>query len=167
MRKLYNSKTETNIKPEVLKIIGKEQVKPLFLVMQKVYFDEIECGQKDVEFRNDSDFYISRLCTKDNSGKITGLKNYKTVLLQEGYNPGARRMTVEIKNIEYFANEGFEIYLGSILSRANFDRTNAPKRAKLDPTKPRQPKKKKVVKTQLEIAKLRKNNMLNRHTRGK
>lgn len=167
MRKLYNSKTETNIKPEVLKITDEKQIKSLFLVMQKVYFDEIECGNKKVEYRDDSDFYISRLCTKDNSGKITGIKNYKTVLLQEGYNPGARRMTVEILDIKYDRYDGFEIYLGEILSRENFDRTNAPKRAKSDPTKPKQPKKKKVVKTQLEIAKLRKNNMLNRHARGK
>ena len=113
----------------------KEQAKPLFLVMQKVWFDEIECGNKKVEYRDDSDFYISRLCSKDKEGKITGLKNYKMVILQEGYNKGARRMMVEITDIKYFRYAGFEIYLGEILSRENFDRTNAPKRAKSDNSK--------------------------------
>ena len=135
--------------------------KPLFLVMQKIWFDEIECGNKKVEYRDDSDFYISRLCSKDKEGKITGLKNYKTVLLQEGYNPGARRMMVEITDIKYLRYDGFEIYLGEILSRENFDRTNAPKRAKSD--KPKQThiqKKKMAVKTQLEKAKYRKSIVL-------
>ena len=120
----FNAETET-----------KEQAKPLFLVMQKVWFDEIECGNKKVEYRDDSDFYISRLCSKDKEGKITGIKNYKMVLLQEGYNKGARRMMAEITDIKYFRYSGFEIYLGEILSRENFDRTNAPKRAKSDNSK--------------------------------
>lgn len=61
-----------------------------------------------VEYRDDSDFYISRLCSKDKEGKITGLKNYKMVILQEGYNKGARRMMVEITDIKYFRYAGFE-----------------------------------------------------------
>ena len=59
--KIENSQIETKTK---------EQAKPLFLVMQKVWFDEIECGNKKVEYRDDSDFYISRLCNKDKEGKI-------------------------------------------------------------------------------------------------
>ena len=150
--KISNSKNETETK---------EQAKPLFLVMQKVWFDEIECGNKKVEYRDDSDFYISRLCNRDKEGKITGLKNYKMVLLQEGYNPGARRMMVEITDIKYLRYDGFEIYLGEILSRENFDRSNAPKRAKSDkPKQTRIQKKKRAVKTQLEKAKSRKSIVL-------
>ena len=149
--KISNSKIETETK---------EQAKPLFLVMQKVWFDEIECGNKKVEYRDDSDFYISRLCNKDKEGKITGLKNYKTVLLQEGYNKGARRMMVEITDIKYLRYDGFEIYLGEILSRENFDRSNAPKRAKSDNSKQTRKPKKRAVKTQLEKAKSRKSIVL-------
>lgn len=156
-KRFYKSTTE-KIKPIELQINTERETKPLFLVMQKVWFDEIDCGEKDVEYRDDSDFYTSRFCTKDKSGNLTGIKNYKTVMMQEGYNPGARRMTIEIKDIKYFPGDGFEIYLGSILTRENFDRTNVPKRAKSDPSKT--PSKKKIVKSQLEISKLRRNKRL-------
>ena len=160
MRRPHNSRKRVKIKEDHLPIEGKEQPKPLFLVMQKVWFDEIECGNKDIEYRDDSAFYISRLCTKDKEGSITGLKNYKSVILQEGYHPGSRRMMVEIVDIKYFKRDGFEIYLGKILSRENFDRTNAPKRAVSEKPKQTSPKKKKVVKTQLEKAKMRKGSVL-------
>lgn len=122
-----------------------EQKKPLFLVMQKVWFDEVESGEKKTEYREDTEFYRSRLLTKDR----TAIKNYKTLIMQEGYNAGARRMVLEISNIEYFVNDEFQIHLGQIIERLNFDRTNAPKRKPSDkPRKPRKPAVKKLTATE-------------------
>lgn len=160
MKRPHNIRKKVKIADQSLPVELNEQPKPLFLVMQKVWFDEIESGNKTVEYRDDTAFYISRLCAKDKEGKITGLKNYKTVVLQEGYNPGARRMTVEVVDIKYFNREGFEIYLGDIISRENFDRTNAPKRTVSENLQPSAPRKKKVIKTQLEKAKIRKGAVL-------
>lgn len=96
----------------------KEQAKPLFLVMQKVWFDEIENSSKVEEYRDGTEFYFSRLCNRDKTGKILSLKNFKTAILQEGYHAGARRMIIEISKISYDGD--FTIHLGQILERINF-----------------------------------------------
>lgn len=87
--------------------------KPLFLIMQKYWFDEILSGNKEVEFRDDTPFYRSRFITKD--GKF---KNYQTVIMQVGYHANARRMTIEVKKI--ILDGDFEIHFGKILD-SNFD----------------------------------------------
>ena len=107
--KIANSKLETETK---------EQAKPLFLVMQKVWFDKIENGSKVEEYRDGTEFYFSRLCNRDKTGKILSLKNFKTAILQEGYHAGARRMKIEISKISYDGD--FTIHLGQILERINF-----------------------------------------------
>lgn len=97
----------------------KEQEKPLFLIMQKVWFDQIEKGKKIEEYREGTDFYKSRLCNIDKkTSEITSIKNYKSVILQVGYNTGARRMIVEVNKIDL--KRDFTIHLGNILERQNF-----------------------------------------------
>ena len=121
------TKSANNAKTNVLKAKNsdfkadtetKEQAKPLFLVMQKIWFDEIENGSKKEEYRDGTEFYFSRLCNRDKTGKILSLKNFKTAILQEGYHAGARRMKIEISKISYDGD--FTIYLGQILNRINF-----------------------------------------------
>lgn len=131
MRKSQNSRLKTKsakyAKTNVLKAKNsdfqaetetKEQAKPLFLVMQKVWFDKIENGSKKEEYRDGTEFYFSRLCNRDKTGKILSLKNFKNAILQEGYHAGARRMKIEISKISYDGD--FTIYLGQILERINF-----------------------------------------------
>ena len=84
--------------------------KPLFLIMQKVWFDEILSGRKDIEYREDTPFYRSRLIAKDGN-----FRNYETLLMQVGYNADAQRMTVEVKNI--ILDDCFEIHLGEIIEK--------------------------------------------------
>lgn len=122
--------------------LGLLEKKPLFLVMQREYFDEIDSGEKTEEYRHGGNFYISRFCKSDKTtGKIIAMRNYTSAILQEGYNTGARRMLIEVKKIEYDGE--FTIYLGSISERLNFDQSNAPKRkASGEPRKPRKPAKK-------------------------
>lgn len=101
-----------NIKTETT-----HQKKPLYLVMQREWFNEIEAGRKIDEYRDKTAFYVSRFCTVKN-GQIQSFKNYKTAILQEGYHVGARRMIVEIFGISL--DDRFTIQLGEILERQNF-----------------------------------------------
>ena len=82
--------------------------KPLFLIMEKVWFDEILGGRKKIEYRDDSPFYRSRLMNKNGQ-----FRNYENAFLQVGYNKDGQRMTVEIKNIVLHGE--FEIHLGNII----------------------------------------------------
>ncbi|WP_028123260.1 hypothetical protein [Epilithonimonas tenax] len=122
--------------------LGPLEKKPLFLVMQRQYFDQIDSGEKTEEYRHGGKFYISRFCKSDKTtGKIIAMRNYTSAILQEGYNPGARRMVIEVKKIEYDGE--FTIYLGGVSERLNFDQSNATKRkASAEPRKPRKPTKK-------------------------
>lgn len=97
----------------------KEQEKPLYLVMQSIWFNKIESGEKTEEYRDGTDHYKSKIFNRDKKTKeINSFKNFKTVLLQEGYHPNARRMIVEVKKIELMRD--FTIHLGAILERINF-----------------------------------------------
>lgn len=82
--------------------------KPLFLIMEKYWFDEILEGRKDIEYRDNTPFYQSRLLNKQGE-----FRNYESVIMQVGYNKEARRMQIEIKKIENHG--GFEIHLGKII----------------------------------------------------
>lgn len=87
--------------------------KPLFLPIKQIYFDEIESGKKKIEYRADTKHYRSRFLNK----KLE-LRNFKTVIIQMGYNAGAKRMLIEIIDIIY--QREFQTHLGSIIERINF-----------------------------------------------
>ena len=72
-------------------------------------FDAIENGSKTEEYRDNTPFYQSRLLNKDK----TAFKKYKTVILQEGYHTGAKRMIVEVEKITL--KRDFTIHLGELL----------------------------------------------------
>lgn len=118
------NKANFTVKPKTrqeLLLDGFDQPKPLFLVMQTVWFNEIESGKKKEEYRDGSNFYKSRLCNIDKkTGAILSLKRYKTVILQEGYRTGARRMIVEVEKIDF--KRDFTIHLGKVLERQNFNK---------------------------------------------
>lgn len=88
--------------------------KPLFLIMQGYWFDEIESGRKIEEYREDTPFYQSRFLNKDKT-----FKTYETAILQEGYHKEARRMIVEVIKIEL--EDVFVVHIGKILERQNFE----------------------------------------------
>lgn len=119
---LQRRKIKLKASPQVVKdypVDSKEQKKPLYLVMQSIWFSKIEIGKKNEEFRDGTQFYKSRLCNIDKkTGEILSFKNYKTVILQEGYHPNARRMIVEIEKITL--KRDFTIHLGQIIERINF-----------------------------------------------
>lgn len=89
----------------------KSQPKPLFLILQKEFFDEIIAGTKTKEYREDSDFHDSRFLTKDHNQ----FKRYDTVIFQNGYHKNARRITVEIKKITLQSR--YIIHLGKVIDK--------------------------------------------------
>lgn len=101
------SRVKTIIKSDVI------EKKPLYLPIEKLYFNQIESGEKKIEYRDDTAHYRSRFLNK--AGE---LRNHKVLLLQEGYNEGARRMLVEIIDIQH--KRQFETHLGQIIDRINF-----------------------------------------------
>lgn len=88
-----------------------KEKKPLFLVIQKEYFDEIVEGTKQKEYRDDTEFYYSRFLNKSN----TKFKNYDCVILQNGYRKDAKRITVKVKKITLSFR--FVIHLGEIIDK--------------------------------------------------
>ncbi|MFP3835328.1 hypothetical protein [Chryseobacterium sp. SIMBA_028] len=103
------SRPQVNLSTEKI-----EQEKPLFLIIQKVWFDKIESGEKTEEYRSNTEFYQSRLLNKSK----TAFKNYRTAILQIGYNSDAKRMMIEIEKITL--KRDFTIHLGKIIERINF-----------------------------------------------
>jgi hypothetical protein len=116
-KRRLNFSSSTQLKD--ISLETKKQQKPLYLVMQSVWFNEIENGSKKEEYRDGSQFYKSRFCNIDKkNGEIISFKNYTTAILQEGYHAGARRMIIEVEKIEL--KRDFTIHLGLILERQNF-----------------------------------------------
>lgn len=83
--------------------------------IEREYFNQIESGNKKIEYRNDTPHYRSRFLNKNGE-----LRNHKVLLLQEGYNEGARRMLIEIVDIQH--KQQFEVHLGKIIERINFNK---------------------------------------------
>lgn len=94
--------------------------KPLFLILQAMHFAPIIAGKKTIEYREASPHNISRLCSKDKIGRITGFRNYETVIFQAGYTKEAKRLTVEVKKMEYYGGI-IEIHLGNVLEKNYVD----------------------------------------------
>lgn len=98
-----------------MKIPGK---KILFLTLEKEFFDLIQSGQKDWEFRDYKEFFIKRLMNPDKT-----FKTYDYILFQNGYRKDARQMLVEFKGVRivkerkglFKTKKGFEIELGKIV----------------------------------------------------
>lgn len=99
--------TKTTIKSTIT------ENKPLYLPIERYYFNQIESGEKKIEYRDDTPHYRSRFLNKQGE-----LRNHKVLLLQEGYNSGAKRMLIEITNIIY--QREFQTHLGSIIEKINF-----------------------------------------------
>lgn len=109
-RKLFE--LYVNKKPlDKIQLSQTKEPKPLHLVLQRVYFDQILEGSKTSEYRDKKAFYDSRLMR---NGEY---RNFSHVVFQEGYHKDARRMKVEIKKIKLHRNF-YEIYLGKIVEKS-------------------------------------------------
>lgn len=70
-----------------------------YMTIQNVYLHEMRNGQKNVEYRDYSEYYLGKFFTKDNTGNYSRVKPYTHLLLQGGYNPDSPRMLIELKGI--------------------------------------------------------------------
>ncbi|ASK29748.1 hypothetical protein CEY12_06345 [Chryseobacterium sp. T16E-39] len=109
--------------------------KELYLVLQKKWFLEILQGKKTEEYRDFTEYYVSRLGVLDKDGELTDTKKFDTVRFQLGYAKNAPQIVVECKDVlieydsedvEEFTNENsnFAIILGEILDKINCENLN-------------------------------------------
>ncbi len=70
----------------------------LFLTIKKIQLDKIIAGTKKTEYRDYTDYYLSRFYDVDENDNLKQ-KPFKYVLFQAGYSRGALRAKFELKGI--------------------------------------------------------------------
>jgi len=98
------------------KLTVKQNLKPLFLILHKKWFDEIKAGKKKKEFREMTEYWRRR---------IEG-REYSCIIFQNGYAKNAPRVKVQYKGYsiaqlthEHFKNKPVTVYalkLGEIIN---------------------------------------------------
>ena len=73
----------------------------LFLTIKTVYLYHMKSGDKNVEYREPSDFIFTRLYDNYSKNKFSKPKNISHILFQAGYNPDSPRMLIELKGWNY------------------------------------------------------------------
>jgi hypothetical protein len=107
--------------------------KELFLRLKKEWFLKILKGEKKEEYRDYTEYYVSRLAVLDKDGEMIDTRKYDTVRFQLGYSK--TEIIVECKDvlIEYdeddseefnFDNSNFVVILGDILEKINCESLN-------------------------------------------
>jgi len=102
----------------------------LYLVLQKKWFDMILSGEKKEEYRDFTEYYVSRLGVLDKDGELIDTKKFDTVRFQLGYRKNAPQIVVECKDVLIEVDENdkdeitdensnFVIILGEILEKIN------------------------------------------------
>jgi superfamily II DNA or RNA helicase len=71
----------------------------LYLTIKNEFLDEIRKGEKNVEYRDLTEFYLQSFFGKDAKGKYTESKKLTHLLLQGGYSANSPRMLVQLKGI--------------------------------------------------------------------
>lgn len=102
----------------------------LYLVLQKKWFEQILSGEKKEEYRDFTEYYVSRLGVLDKDGELIDTKKFDTVRFQLGYRKNAPQIVVECKDVLIEVDENdsdeitdensnFVIILGEILEKIN------------------------------------------------
>lgn len=93
------SKKSTKYSPTMLAYMDKHSIQHeavCYLTIQRVHLDRIVKGEKTVEFRDLSDFYIKKFFVVSGD-EVTGIKPYTHILFQAGYSADSPRTLVEFK----------------------------------------------------------------------
>ena len=72
----------------------------MILPIKGVYLDGIIEGSKTIEYRDMTDFYISRFCITDANGDFVEWKQIDSITFRAGYSKTSRSATFEIAPIE-------------------------------------------------------------------
>ena len=102
----------------------------LYLVLQKKWFDQILSGEKKEEYRDFTEYYVSRLGVLDKDGELIDTKKFDAVRFQLGYRKNAPQIVLECKDVLIEVDEdnsdeitdensNFVIILGEILEKIN------------------------------------------------
>lgn len=75
--------------------------KTLRLQIKRAHLDKILSGEKTVEYRDETDFYIDRLCICDDEGRFIDWKPIETITFVSGYRKGATENVFKLEKIEY------------------------------------------------------------------
>lgn len=104
--------------------------KELFLILTKEWFLKILSSEKKEEYRDFTEYYISRLGVLDKEGELIDTKKFETVRFQLGYSK--TQMIVECKDVLVEFDEGaedltednsnFAIILGEVLEKINCEK---------------------------------------------
>lgn len=82
--------------------LAKENI--LYLTIQNVFLHEIRIGEKNVEYRDLTPFYMAKLFKKGKNGALTTPKPITHLLLQGGYSLHSPRLLVELKGWDINGN---------------------------------------------------------------
>ena len=100
--------------------LGLQKENILYLTIQNVYLHDIRTGQKNVEYRDLTDFCLKKIFEKDSERNFKNPKPITHLLLQGGYSATSPRMLIECKGWvingkSYPANADFKSYDFGIL----------------------------------------------------
>ena len=95
--------------------LGLQKENILYLTIKNVYLHDIRTGQKNVEYRDLTDFYLKKIFEKDSERHFKNPKPITHLLLQGGYSATSPRMLIECKGWvingkSYPANADFKSY---------------------------------------------------------
>jgi hypothetical protein len=93
----------------------------LYLILKRIWYDKIDCGDKRIEYRDDTPYWRARLLIPMVGGNTwpRSPRRFEEVEFRNGYRRDSRRMRFKIHRIllPYAARSGkFEIHLGERLS---------------------------------------------------
>lgn len=87
----------------------------LDLIIKQVYFDEILCGQKKIEYRELKETNQGMLTRIDENTGKRELRQPQVLKLYAGYNSDRDSMLVEVKKTLFFEPNQIEYHLGKVL----------------------------------------------------
>lgn len=82
------------------KNISKKEI--LYLTILNSFLQDIRNGDKNVEYRDLTDFYLQRFFKKNAQGKYAEPKKITHLLLQCGYSANSPRMLIQLNGIDKF-----------------------------------------------------------------
>ena len=87
----------------------------LDLIIKQVYFDEILCGQKKIEYRELKETNQGMLTRINEKTGKRELRQPQVLKLYAGYNSDRDSMLVEVKQTLFFKPNQIEYHLGKVL----------------------------------------------------
>lgn len=102
----------------------------MILPIKTEYLLAIASGDKAIEYRDTTDYYISRFCHLDSNGEFMDWKPIREITFRAGYSKSSFSVTVPVASIELVELVGengegtgefmFAIHIGDIAKTINY-----------------------------------------------